>query len=122
MGFNQIHIAGTNVQTDIMLQFYTPPGGNTSNQTIYSCIIAKIPIVPTNTTYAYLWADTFHLRKRICGSSTPFFYYSDFFCYDVCPAKTYSITNPSNYCENCHYSCLICNGRSNTNCLTCSSS
>jgi hypothetical protein len=75
MGFNQIHIAGTNVQTDIMLQFYTPPGGMTSNQTIWSCTIARIPIVPTNTTYAYLWADTFHLRKRTCNSSTPYFYY-----------------------------------------------
>lgn len=89
MGFNIINLASTTAQTDILLQLYITP------QTIFSCSAASGTFA--NTVYAYLWADVFHLRKRVCGTSTPYFYYNTLLCYDVCPSRTYPVT-PANYC------------------------
>jgi hypothetical protein len=89
MGFNQINIASTTTQTDILLQMYITP------QTIFSCNSALGNF--SNTVYAYLWADVFHLRRPICGASTPYFYFQTLLCYDICPQKTY-LNTPANYC------------------------
>lgn len=74
MGFNKIHILNTNAVTDLMLQLYTTP------QTIFSCNSTLGNF--TNTLYNYVYADVFHHRKRICNTSTPYFYFETLLCYD----------------------------------------
>lgn len=49
-------------------------------------------------TYAYLNADVFHHRKRVCPGPQPYFYIDTQLCYDVCPITTFPKTTPANYC------------------------
>ena len=41
------------------------------------------------------------------------------FCVEKCPANMYTLKKDSTECLPCHGSCLSCNERNETNCLTC---
>ena len=66
--------------------------------------------------------DFFWIASQTCNNTEPFLDIYEMNCTDNCTASangTLYSTNPGDYCDRCHYSCLTCNGAYINNCSTC---